>query len=74
MQFLTFMTGIRSLFTFSIYPLGVQLTQLEVDFHVQWLGRGSLTLDNEDCKNRLKDEINRCVSGGESIVADCYFR
>ena len=74
MQLLTFMTGIRSLFTFSIYPLGVQLTQLEVDFYVQWLGRGSLTLDNEDCKNRLKDEMNGCVSGGESMVADWYFR
>ncbi|OAL42853.1 hypothetical protein IQ07DRAFT_593575 [Pyrenochaeta sp. DS3sAY3a] len=36
--------------------------------------RGGLSLNIDDCKKRLKDEINECSFGGESTVADWYFR
>ncbi|KAK7187150.1 secreted protein [Paraphaeosphaeria sporulosa] len=44
------------------------------EFWVQWKGKGGLTLDDNDCKLRLKNEINGCKWGGESTIADWYFR
>ena len=44
------------------------------EFWVGWRGRGGLTLNDVDCKLRLKNEIEGCGFGGESTVADWYFR
>jgi hypothetical protein len=44
------------------------------EFWVKWMGSGDLTLDTEDCKLRLKNEVNGCKAGGASEVADWYFR
>jgi hypothetical protein len=44
------------------------------EFWVQWKGPGGLTLHNQDCNMRLKNEINGCGNGGESTIADWYFR
>jgi hypothetical protein len=48
--------------------------KVKADIWVAWMGPGDLTLDSEDCKRRLKDEIYGCSVGGESTVADWYFR
>ncbi|KAI0568824.1 hypothetical protein Alg130_11923, partial [Pyrenophora tritici-repentis] len=47
---------------------------LKVEFWVVWMGHGGLTLNKEDCKMRLHEEINHCRLGGESVVADWFFR
>ncbi|RYP19689.1 hypothetical protein DL765_003204 [Monosporascus sp. GIB2] len=47
--------------------------QQHVDFEVQWRGRGGLTLANQDCQRRLKDEILGCDRGGYKTTADWYF-
>lgn len=52
----------------------IQLPRNKVEFWIGWAGKGGLTLKNEDCKMRLKNEINGCTLGGESVVADWYFR
>jgi hypothetical protein len=52
----------------------LQLTSNKVELWVGWKGRGGLTLDTADCKKRLMDEIKGCTLGGESVVADWYFR
>jgi hypothetical protein len=52
----------------------LQLRRNKVEFWVGWRGRGGLTLDSADCKKRLMDEIKGCTLGGESVVADWYFR
>ncbi|KAF2196212.1 hypothetical protein GQ43DRAFT_383816, partial [Delitschia confertaspora ATCC 74209] len=44
------------------------------EYWVQWKGNGGLTLNDADCKLRLKNEVNGCGYGGESTVADWYFR
>ncbi|KAL2075425.1 hypothetical protein VTL71DRAFT_368 [Oculimacula yallundae] len=46
----------------------------KVDFQVVWLGKGGLTLKPSDCEWRLHNEINGCNLGGESIIADWFFR
>ncbi|KAB2099978.1 hypothetical protein AA0119_g12882 [Alternaria tenuissima] len=52
-----------------------QLNQeLKAEFWVIWKGRGGITLNSKDCKMRLKNEIVGCTLGGESVVADWYFR
>lgn len=51
-----------------------QLPHNKVEFWVGWRGRGGWTLDSEDCKQRLKNEIYGCPFGGESVIADWYFR
>ncbi|OAL42758.1 hypothetical protein IQ07DRAFT_553666 [Pyrenochaeta sp. DS3sAY3a] len=51
-----------------------QLPNNKVEFWVGWTGSGGLSLKIDDCKKRLKDEINECSFGGESTVADWYFR
>jgi hypothetical protein len=44
-------------------------------FTVGWEGRGGgHTLAAGDCELRLNNEINGCNHGGESIVADWFFR
>jgi hypothetical protein len=44
-------------------------------FTVGWEGkRGGYTLAASDCELRLNNEINGCNHGGESIVADWFFR
>jgi hypothetical protein len=53
--------------------LGVQ-QNIKAEFWVTWKGSGGLTLDSEDCKTRFKNEIDGCSAGGESVVADWYFR
>lgn len=52
----------------------VQGSKNKIGFWTGWGGRGALSLNNEDCKMRLKNEINACTLGGESVVADWYFR
>jgi hypothetical protein len=47
---------------------------VKADIWVAWMGSGDLTLNSEDCKMRLKDEVYGCSVGGESTVADWYFR
>jgi hypothetical protein len=47
---------------------------VKADIWVAWKGSGDLTLDSEDCKRRLKDEVYGCSVGGETTVADWYFR
>jgi hypothetical protein len=46
---------------------------LKAEFWVRWEGRGDLTLANNDCKLRLKDEIGGCQYGCESTIAQWYF-
>lgn len=46
----------------------------KAEFWVRWGGRGGLTLNNDDCVLRLTNEIGGCEHGGESTVADWYFR
>lgn len=52
----------------------VQLPKNKVEIWVGWNGSGGLTLNSEDCTTRLKNELNGCVVGGESAVADWHFR
>jgi hypothetical protein len=52
----------------------LQLPTSKVEFWVSWKGAGGLTLDSEDCKKRLMNEIHGCALGGESLVANWYFR
>lgn len=47
---------------------------VKADIWVGWRGSGELTLSSEDCKMRLKNEVYGCSVGGESVVADWYFR
>jgi len=47
---------------------------LKAEFWVTWEGRGGMTLDSEDCKMRLRNEISGCSLGGESVTADWSFR
>jgi hypothetical protein len=47
---------------------------VKADIWVTWMGSGDLTLDTEDCKLRLRNEIYGCSVGGESTVSDWYFR
>jgi hypothetical protein len=47
---------------------------LKAEFWVTWKGRGGMTLNSEDCKMRLRNEILGCSHGGESVVADWSFR
>jgi hypothetical protein len=47
---------------------------VKAEFWVTWMGSGDLPLNSQDCKIRLKNEINKCTAGGESVVADWYFR
>ena len=47
---------------------------LKAEFWVTWKGHGSMTLNSEDCKMRLKNEISGCSLGGESVVAAWSFR
>jgi hypothetical protein len=47
---------------------------VKAEFWITWKGSGDLTLNSQDCKLRLKNEINGCKAGGESVVADWYFR
>jgi hypothetical protein len=51
-----------------------QLQSYKAEFWVTWMGSGDLTLNSEDCKTRLRDEIHGCDVGGESVVADWYVR
>jgi hypothetical protein len=51
-----------------------QLPRNKMEFWVGWKGHGALSLDSGDCKLRLKKEIHGCDLGGESVVADWYFR
>jgi hypothetical protein len=46
----------------------------KAEFWVTWMGSGDLALNSEDCKLRLGNEIIGCTAGGESVVADWYFR
>lgn len=46
----------------------------KVNFEVGWRGRGGLTLRDEDCFNRLIDEIVGCDRGGAKTTADWYFK
>lgn len=53
----------------------VQLTDNKKgEFWVGWKGRGGLTLNDDDCVLRLTNEIGGCSHGGESTIADWYFR
>jgi hypothetical protein len=52
----------------------LQLSQSKVEFWVGWSGHGSWTLSSDDCKQRLKSEINGCRLGGDNVVADWFFR
>ncbi|KAL2075869.1 hypothetical protein VTL71DRAFT_812 [Oculimacula yallundae] len=48
-----------------------------IHFEVQtrWLGRGGLTLRNDDCLWRLNDVLHRCYGqGGEIDQYDWFFR
>jgi hypothetical protein len=47
---------------------------VKADIWVAWMGPGDLTLSSEHCTMRLKNEIYGCSVGGESVVADWYFR
>lgn len=51
-----------------------QLSRNKIEFWTGWRGHGALSLNKEDCNMRLKNEINGCSLGGESVVADWYFR
>ncbi|KAF2021245.1 hypothetical protein BU24DRAFT_416902 [Aaosphaeria arxii CBS 175.79] len=44
------------------------------EFWVRWTGAGTLSLNDGDCRLRLKNEINGCSNGGESTVAGWFFR
>lgn len=52
----------------------LQLSKNKVELWVGWKGRGGLSLNSKDCQIRLKNEINGCTLGGESVIADWYFR
>jgi hypothetical protein len=47
---------------------------VKADIWVIWMGSGDLTLNTEDCKLRLRNEIYGCSVGGWSVVSDWYFR
>jgi hypothetical protein len=47
---------------------------VKAEFWVAWMGSGGHTLNPEDCKKRLGNEINGCMDGGHSEIADWYFR
>lgn len=40
---------------------------------VQWTGQGTHSLNDNDCKDKLKQEINACEHGGRRTTADWYF-
>lgn len=44
------------------------------EFWVNWKGRGNLSLNDNDCKGGLINEINGCSKGGESTIAQWYYR
>lgn len=46
----------------------------KAEFEVQWTGDGNLTLKDEDCKLRLKKEINGCEQGGQTTTAQWRFK
>jgi hypothetical protein len=46
---------------------------VKAEFWVTRIGSG-LTLNPEDCKKRLGNEINECMDGGYNTIADWYFR
>jgi hypothetical protein len=52
----------------------LQQSYYKIEFWVRWTGYGGLSLKSDDCKKRLRDEIDGCTNGGESTVADWYFR
>jgi hypothetical protein len=52
----------------------LQLSKNKVELWVGWRGRGSWSLNSHDCKTRLREEINGCALGGESMIADWFFR
>jgi hypothetical protein len=43
------------------------------NFEVAWYGHGGLTLNDNDCKVRLKNEINACEFGGGNTAYDWFF-
>jgi hypothetical protein len=45
----------------------------KADFSVVWGGQGDLSLAQEDCLLRFKNEINGCDSGGHTTTADWTF-
>lgn len=48
---------------------------IKVNLEVEWRGpSGGATLAVSDCKWRLKNEIDGCDKGGESVVADWFFK
>ncbi|KAF2793237.1 hypothetical protein K505DRAFT_244834 [Melanomma pulvis-pyrius CBS 109.77] len=47
---------------------------VRAQFEAQWTGGGSLSLNDGDCKLRLKNEINGCSHGGETITAQWRFK
>jgi hypothetical protein len=47
---------------------------IRVDFAVGWRGSGGYTLNSGDCEYRLTNEINGCGNGGESTIADWFFK
>lgn len=50
------------------------LESIKVEFWIAWKGVGPMTLSDEDCRLRLKDEICGCEAGGESKISEWYFR
>ncbi|KAK5629055.1 hypothetical protein RRF57_004770 [Xylaria bambusicola] len=42
-------------------------------FSINWGGSGAISLNQGDCIQRLKDEVNGCDSGGLTTTADWTF-
>ncbi|KAF2108576.1 hypothetical protein BDV96DRAFT_605631 [Lophiotrema nucula] len=47
---------------------------VQANFKVAWYGVGPLTLNDDDCKLRLKNEISGCNAGGESSIGNWFFK
>lgn len=48
---------------------------IKMNYEVGWKGSsGGHTLAVEDCKRRLKENINNCPLGGTQTVADWFFK
>jgi hypothetical protein len=43
-------------------------------FEVQWTGGGGQDLNDDECKTRLKNEINGCGHGGETVTGGWRYK
>lgn len=48
--------------------------RIKFEFWVEWKGQGGTELDDGECKQRLKNEINGCQGGGQTTTAEWHFR